>query len=111
MRDCQLCSIDNTNTFLAAISSDYSQAWRNFGILWAYVIFNIIAALALYWLVRMPKPKKEKDDKKEKKEERAKKPRKADKPKKKEKPSCWSTKMAGGTSSTYPLQSKSRCVC
>ncbi|KAJ4371433.1 Multidrug resistance protein [Neocucurbitaria cava] len=62
---CQFCAIEDTNVFLAGISSDYSQAWRNFGILWAYVIFNICAALALYWLVRMPKPKKEKDDKKE----------------------------------------------
>jgi ATP-binding cassette subfamily G (WHITE) protein 2 (PDR) len=28
---CQFCSVDNTNTFLKAISSDYTQAWRNFG--------------------------------------------------------------------------------
>lgn len=28
-------------------------------ILWVYVIFNIVAALALYYLIRMPKPKKE----------------------------------------------------
>jgi ABC-type multidrug transport system permease subunit/ABC-type multidrug transport system ATPase subunit len=63
-QDCKFCSIRDTNVFLASISSDYSQAWRNFGILWAYVIFNIFAALALYWLVRMPKPKKEKDGKK-----------------------------------------------
>ena len=62
--DCRFCSVDKTNTFLASISSDYSVAWRNFGILWAYVIFNILAALALYWLVRMPKSKKEKADKK-----------------------------------------------
>jgi ATP-binding cassette subfamily G (WHITE) protein 2 (PDR) len=35
------------------------------GILWAYCIFNIVAALALYWLVRMPKkPKTEKAHKK-----------------------------------------------
>jgi ATP-binding cassette subfamily G (WHITE) protein 2 (PDR) len=32
--------------------------------LWAYCIFNVAAALALYWLVRMPKPKKSKADKK-----------------------------------------------
>ncbi|KAL5115853.1 Multidrug resistance protein [Pleosporales sp. CAS-2024a] len=62
---CQYCSIKDTNTFLKSISSDYTLAWRNFGILWAYVIFNIFAALALYWLVRMPKTKKEKPGKKE----------------------------------------------
>ncbi|KAH7083362.1 ABC-2 type transporter-domain-containing protein [Paraphoma chrysanthemicola] len=60
--NCQLCTIADTNTFLASIGSDYSEAWRNFGILWVYVIFNIVAALALYWLVRMPKTKKEKKD-------------------------------------------------
>ena len=62
--DCRFCSIKDTDVFLASISSDYSEAWRNFGILFAYCIFNIFAALALYWLVRMPKTKKEKDDKK-----------------------------------------------
>jgi len=61
---CRYCSIEDTNVFLRSISSDYSQAWRNFGILWAFVIFNVVAALVLYWLVRMPKPKKEKGDKK-----------------------------------------------
>jgi len=29
--NCGFCSIKDTNTFLASISSDYSQAWRNFG--------------------------------------------------------------------------------
>lgn len=62
--DCRFCSIEDTNVFLKSIGSEYSQAWRNFGILWAYCIFNICAALALYYLLRMPKTKKEKDDKK-----------------------------------------------
>jgi ATP-binding cassette subfamily G (WHITE) protein 2 (PDR) len=63
--DCRFCSVSDTNVFLKSLSSDYSLAWRNFGILWAYCIFNIAAALALYWLLRMPKNKKEKDGKKE----------------------------------------------
>ncbi|KAH7396729.1 ABC-2 type transporter-domain-containing protein [Phaeosphaeria sp. MPI-PUGE-AT-0046c] len=29
--NCQFCSIQDTNVFLASISSDYKQAWRNFG--------------------------------------------------------------------------------
>jgi ATP-binding cassette subfamily G (WHITE) protein 2 (PDR) len=36
-----------------------------YSILWAYVIFNIAAALLLYYLVRVPKTKKDKKDKKE----------------------------------------------
>jgi ATP-binding cassette subfamily G (WHITE) protein 2 (PDR) len=63
--DCQFCAIQSTDTFLASLSSSYDDVWRNFGILWVYVIFNIFAALALYWLIRMPKTKKEKVDKKE----------------------------------------------
>ncbi|KAF1938793.1 ABC transporter CDR4 [Clathrospora elynae] len=61
---CEFCAIEDTNAFLKSISSDYSQAWRNFGILWAYCIFNVCAALTLYYLLRMPKPKKEKADEK-----------------------------------------------
>ncbi|KAI2486915.1 ABC transporter CDR4 [Pyrenophora tritici-repentis] len=59
--DCRFCTIATTNKFLANISSSYSDYWRNFGILWVYVVFNIIMALVLYWLVRMPKPKKEEE--------------------------------------------------
>jgi len=65
MTDCNFCAIEDTNVFLRSISSDYGDAWRNFGILWVYVIFNIVAALAFYYLLRMPKPKKEKKNKKE----------------------------------------------
>lgn len=59
--NCSFCSVSDTNAFLASVTVDYADAWRNFGIMWAYIIFNIFAALALYWLVRVPKPKKEKD--------------------------------------------------
>jgi ABC-type multidrug transport system permease subunit len=66
---CQYCTYDDTNVFLSGIGISYDQRWRNFGILWAYIIFNVAAAVALYWLVRMPKGGKKKDDdeKKEKK--------------------------------------------
>jgi ATP-binding cassette subfamily G (WHITE) protein 2 (PDR) len=62
--DCNFCAIEDTNVFLAQLSSSYADAWRNFGILWAFCIFNVVAALALYWLIRMPKAKKEKGGKK-----------------------------------------------
>jgi ATP-binding cassette, subfamily G (WHITE), member 2, PDR len=52
---CNFCSISDTNKFLEMVKSNYADRWRNFGILWAYIIFNIFGALALYWLVRMPK--------------------------------------------------------
>lgn len=58
--DCQFCALDNTNTFLTSVSSSYDTRWRNFGILWAFIIFNIIGAVAIYWLARVPKGAKKK---------------------------------------------------
>lgn len=63
--DCQFCVIDTTDAFLTASNISYANRWRNYGILWAFVIFNVFAALALYWLVRMPKKQKEEKVKKE----------------------------------------------
>lgn len=60
--ECQFCPMDDTNVFLQQLTSDYGDVWRNFGILWVYIIFNGFAALFLYWLIRVPKVKKEKDD-------------------------------------------------
>ncbi|KAI8680381.1 ZEB2-regulated ABC transporter 1 [Fusarium keratoplasticum] len=58
MSDCKYCKMKETNTYLAAISSHYDDRWRNFGIGWTYIVFNVIAALVLYYLVRMPKRNK-----------------------------------------------------
>jgi len=54
MSNCSFCTISSTNTFLESINSSYSTAWRNFGIMWAYVGFNVVMALFLYWLARVP---------------------------------------------------------
>ncbi|KAF2452837.1 ABC-2 type transporter-domain-containing protein [Lineolata rhizophorae] len=56
--NCSYCKMKDTNVFLSGISSDYGTRWRNFGIMWAYIVFNIVAALALYYMVRIPKGKK-----------------------------------------------------
>lgn len=55
---CQFCGASKTNTVLASLSVHYSNRWRDFGILWAYVLFNICAALFLYWLARVPRKQK-----------------------------------------------------
>ncbi|KAK4158843.1 ABC-2 type transporter-domain-containing protein [Cladorrhinum sp. PSN259] len=55
--ECNFCAIEDTNVFLARVNASYDDRWRNFGILWAFIIFNIFAALGLYWLVRVPKKK------------------------------------------------------
>lgn len=57
--DCQYCTVYETNVFLASVSSSYDHRYRNIGILFAFVVFNIIAAVGLYWLARVPKKNKE----------------------------------------------------
>lgn len=55
--DCSFCSIGDSNVFLAGVSTTYDTRWRNFGLMWVYIIFNTFGALGLYWLTRMPKNK------------------------------------------------------
>ncbi|KAF3390870.1 Multidrug resistance protein CDR1 [Talaromyces pinophilus] len=56
--NCQYCTISSTDTYLAAINTYFSQAWRNFGLIWVFIIFNIAGATLIYWLARVPKGKK-----------------------------------------------------
>ncbi|KAL9123282.1 MAG: hypothetical protein Q9187_000154 [Circinaria calcarea] len=56
--DCRFCAVADTNTFLASVSSSYADRWRNLGIMAAFTVFNVFAALGIYWLVRLPKKHK-----------------------------------------------------
>ncbi|KAB8070348.1 ABC-2 type transporter-domain-containing protein [Aspergillus leporis] len=56
--NCHFCMSDNTNQFLRNINIDFSTRWRDFGLMWVYVVFNTVAAIFLYWLFRVPKGKK-----------------------------------------------------
>lgn len=51
--NCQFCQLTNTDVFLDNFGIKYSNRWRNFGIIWVYVIVNVIAACAFYWLGRV----------------------------------------------------------
>ncbi|KAL7951579.1 ABC-2 type transporter domain-containing protein [Trichoderma barbatum] len=53
--ECVYCTMSETNTYLSAVGSHYSERWRNFGLMWVYILFNIVAALGVYWLARVPK--------------------------------------------------------
>lgn len=59
--ECVFCSGSKTNIFLKGVSAEYGDRWRNFGILWVYVIVNVAGAIGLYWLARVPKGKREKN--------------------------------------------------
>ncbi|KAI9368301.1 ABC drug exporter AbcA [Aspergillus egyptiacus] len=56
--DCSFCPVAETNAYLSSVSSDYGDIWRNFGLMWAYIIFNIFAACLFYWWARVPRVKK-----------------------------------------------------
>lgn len=58
--DCKFCTIKSTNVYLKALSASYDDRWRNFGIGMVYIVVNIVGALFLYWLIRMPKNKNKK---------------------------------------------------
>lgn len=52
---CEICSITTSDQFLDQLSIHFSDHWRNVGLLFVYVVFNIFGALLLYWLARVPK--------------------------------------------------------
>ncbi|KAL3468943.1 ABC-2 type transporter-domain-containing protein [Aspergillus californicus] len=55
---CSYCPMRETNTYLESVSAKYEDMWRNFGIMWVFIVFNVVAACLLYWWVRVPKVKK-----------------------------------------------------
>ncbi|KAF5635813.1 ABC transporter CDR4 [Fusarium sp. NRRL 52700] len=52
---CLYCPIASTDTYLETLSISYSERWRNFGLIWAFIVFDVMAALMAYWLIRVPK--------------------------------------------------------
>ncbi|PVI04434.1 ATP-binding cassette transporter ABC1 [Periconia macrospinosa] len=53
--ECNYCGLRNSDQFLAGSEIFYSQRWRNFGILWGYIGFNIFMAVFTYWVFRVAK--------------------------------------------------------
>jgi ATP-binding cassette subfamily G (WHITE) protein 2 (PDR) len=58
---CHFCQLSSTDQFLTRIHANWDTRWRDFGLLWVYIVFNVAAAMALYWLCRVPKGKKAKN--------------------------------------------------
>lgn len=51
--NCQFCSLSNADQFLAGSSIYYGERWRNFGIIFAFIIFNVFIAILSYYLFRV----------------------------------------------------------
>ncbi|KAJ5706894.1 hypothetical protein N7488_006695 [Penicillium malachiteum] len=54
---CQYCSVTTADEYLSGEQIYWSDRWRNFGLFWAYVIFDIAMAIALYYFFRVKKRK------------------------------------------------------
>lgn len=65
--DCAYCSIRVADTFLEGVGITWGDRWRNFGLVWVYVIFNIFAAVFLYYFFRVRTHSKKSKSKKSKK--------------------------------------------
>lgn len=52
---CQYCSARNADQILAGSDIFWTERFRNFGIMWAYIVFNVFMAILLYYLFRVKK--------------------------------------------------------
>jgi ATP-binding cassette subfamily G (WHITE) protein 2 (PDR) len=52
---CQYCSLTVADQYMAQSNIYWSERWRNFGIMWAFVIFNIFVATLSYYMFRVAK--------------------------------------------------------
>lgn len=50
---CAYCVYKVGDEYLAHISSNFSYLWRNFGIYWAYIAFNIFGMILMYYLIQI----------------------------------------------------------
>lgn len=50
---CQYCPLSSADQFLAGDGIVYGERWRNFGIVFVYILFNIVTAVFLYYVFRV----------------------------------------------------------
>ncbi|PVH99410.1 hypothetical protein DM02DRAFT_529127 [Periconia macrospinosa] len=52
---CSYCPLSDASEFLDRFNIDYADRWFNFGIVWVFVLFNVVGTFVVYWLFRVPK--------------------------------------------------------
>lgn len=55
MTECEYCPLSTSDQFLAGVAITWDTRWRNYGLGFAYIIFNIAAAVMLYYVFRVKK--------------------------------------------------------
>ena len=53
MQNCQYCRYATGDQWLASFDLSWDQRWRNFGFLWAYVLFNVVVLFLLFFCFRI----------------------------------------------------------
>lgn len=51
--NCSYCPLSTSDQFLAGVSISYETRWRDFGIGWGYIAFNVVMAVLLYYAFRV----------------------------------------------------------
>lgn len=55
MDTCAYCPMATTDVFLKNFDIEYANRWRDFGVGWVYVGVNVLVAVGLYWVFRVPR--------------------------------------------------------
>ncbi|KAK3333086.1 ABC-2 type transporter-domain-containing protein [Cercophora scortea] len=55
MAGCRYCTLSVADQFLATVDIFWGDRWRNWGIIWAFVVFDIAMAVLLYYVFRVKK--------------------------------------------------------
>jgi len=53
MTQCQYCPVSSADQFLEQVGISWSNRWRNFGLVWAYILFNCLTGVVLYYACRV----------------------------------------------------------
>jgi ATP-binding cassette subfamily G (WHITE) protein 2 (PDR) len=55
MSDCQYCPMTVADQFMGQVGINWGDRWRNFGLVWVYVIFNVFITIMVYYFFRVRK--------------------------------------------------------
>ncbi|XDG06936.1 hypothetical protein ABKA04_006551 [Annulohypoxylon sp. FPYF3050] len=50
---CRYCSLQNADQFLAPSGIYWNDRWRNFGLVWVYIVFNVFVTVTTYYIFRV----------------------------------------------------------
>jgi ABC-type multidrug transport system permease subunit len=50
---CEYCALSSADQYLAARRIYWDERWRNYGIFWCYLVFDVFATVTLYYLFRV----------------------------------------------------------